>query len=301
MQHGWVLLHKPPGMSSFRALRPLKKAYNTKRIGHCGTLDPFADGLLLVAVGRVTRLLPETQKWHKRYTFKVAWGAFTSTDDLEGDVVETKEHRPTEKEIKAALPHFCGAIVQKPPAYSALKVNGRRAYDLARRGVAFELSPRMQHVYSFKMLSCERDFGTFDVLCNRGTYIRSLARDLATQLGTAGHLVALKRTAIGPFALQDSEGVDLFEKKRHNEEELAHLLRPPQALLDDIPAVEVDKAMALRLSEGQSVALGLEAERAFCLCDERCVAFVRAKDGYLWPRIVFIDYQERNKEDVDDS
>lgn len=286
---GWLLLNKPVGVSSCQALRPLKKLYHTKRVGHCGTLDPFAEGLLLVVLGRATRLLPYTHHWYKRYELKIAWGAETTTGDLTGDVVAESAHRPTPEAIYSALPSFCGEIMQTPPAFSAVKVNGQRAYALARKGEMPALKARKQHVRVFKLLACEKDWATFEVLCDRGTYVRALATDLAKVLGTTGHLCQLKRTAIGPFEYPDALGLDFFEKTGQNKGALMHILRSPRALLDDIPELEVDQTMALHLTQGRSIeSVSCEQGFVFCLHQKTCVALARVEGSFLWPKVVFV-------------
>ena len=285
---GWTLVHKPPGISSARALVAIKRAFGIKRVGHSGTLDPFADGLLLVCFGRATRLLPFVRDEPKIYRFTLSWGTETDTGDGLGQTVRASPVRPSSAEIEAILPQFRGDIMQTPPAFSALKVNGQRAYRLARRGKDVHLKPRSQHIFDFRLLDSNERIATFEVSCNRGTYIRTLAQDLARVLGTCGHLNALTRLSMGPFTLPSAFSLDLFEKRGQNKDQARRLCFTPQTLLDDIPVFEVTLGEAAFLQKGRKVpraGVG-EIPRAFCVHGGRCVALVNVEGGVLFPKVV---------------
>lgn len=296
---GWTLIRKPTGISSFKALAAVKKNLGTRRVGHGGTLDPFAEGLLLVCFGRATRLLPLVKMEPKHYTFRLTWGVETTTGDPEGEIIETSAVRPTLKEIEDVLPQFQGDILQTPPVYSALKVDGKRAYARARAGEEVTLTPRAQHIDTLKLVRADVDGALFEVACNSGTYVRTLGQDLARMLGTYGHLTALCRTRVGHFSLETAFSLDLFEKSGHAEGRSAPLFFAPQLLLDDIPVAEVEEAQAVSLSRGAPVALNAEAERLFCLYAGRCVALTKKKGGLFWPWILLDGMKESN--DVDYS
>jgi len=288
---GWFLVDKPAGISSFQALSPIKKALGVRRVGHAGTLDPFATGLLLVCVGRATRLLPFTQKWSKRYCFEVCWGAETTTDDLTGTVVKKSDQPlPEEAVIKASLSTFQGDILQEPPQFSALKVQGRRAYERVRSGERVVMKPRPQKVYALHMLHHEKGRTTFEAEVDGGTYIRSLARDLGRHLGCFGYVTALKRTHIGRFSEKDVLSLDFLKKNSQDKKALGGCLRPCHELLDDIPALETTLEVAERLSKGQRVAfVGTGVSRfVFFVVGTKTVAFGSVEAGFFYPQIVFI-------------
>ncbi|MGI4878093.1 MAG: tRNA pseudouridine(55) synthase TruB [Janthinobacterium lividum] len=255
--HGWVVLDKPLGLTSAQGVAAVKRllrqagAAKTK-IGHGGTLDPLATGVLPIALGEATKFAGRMLDATKAYDFTVAWGSSTTTEDAEGDVTATCRNRPTAAEIVAALPLFTGPIVQVPPAYSALKVGGKRAYALARAGETVVLEARHLTIYALDMTDRAVDHASFAVTCSKGTYVRSLARDLAVALGTLGHVTALRRTRAGPFAVEQAITLDNW----------AHLLQtspPEQAILpltaglDDIPALAVSSEAATALRQGRTL------------------------------------------------
>ena len=250
--HGWVILDKPLGLSSGQAVAAVKRIMRSAglpktRVGHGGTLDPLATGVLPIALGEATKLAGRMLGAAKGYRFTVEWGAATATDDREGAVTATSPHRPAADEITAMLPRFTGPVTQTPPAYSALKVGGERAYKLARAGEAVALAARNIVVHALTLEASEPGSATFAVTCSKGTYVRSLARDLALALGTVGHVSMLQRTKAGPFTLANAISLDNWAALLQDAR-LEQAVLPLTAGLDDIPvlAVSPEEAMALR-------------------------------------------------------
>ena len=253
--HGWVLIDKPEGLTSTQVVGRVRRVFDAQKVGHGGTLDPLATGLLPIALGEATKTVPYVMEGGKSYRFTLRWGRATDTDDAEGAVTGESPVRPTEAEILAALPEFVGLIEQVPPDYSAVKVNGQRAYDLARAQEKPDLAPREVRVERFELVAmADADHAVFEVDCGKGTYMRALARDLARRLGTLGHIVALRRTAVGGFAEKDAISLESLEALGHSAAALEHLL-PVQAGLDDIPALALTDMEASRLRCGQSVSM----------------------------------------------
>lgn len=258
--HGWFNVDKPLGLTSAQVVGRLQRAlrqagYGKLKIGHGGTLDPLATGVLPVALGEATKLSGYLLDATKGYRFCVGFGEARTTDDLEGAVCATSDVRPSLAAVEAALPAFTGAITQIPPAYSALKVDGARAYDLARAGEAVVLAPRGVTIFALTVAAIEGApeavaAVTLDVVCSKGTYVRALARDLAQALGTVGHVAMLRRTRAGPFALETAislDKLDQFIQERRPEQALL----PLTAGLDDIPALPVNPEEAAMLRQGQ--------------------------------------------------
>jgi tRNA pseudouridine55 synthase len=251
--HGWVALDKPLGMTSTQAVATVRRLFDAAKAGHGGTLDPLATGILPIALGEATKTVAWAMAGTKTYRMTVCWGIATATDDAEGEVIEASANRPGRAEIEAALPAFTGAIMQVPATYSAIKVDGRRAYDLARAGAAVELAARPVRIDRLQLLDCpDADHAIFEVVCGKGVYMRSLGRDLARMLGTVGHLVALRRTAVARFDEGVAITLDMLQALRHSPRLSEHLL-PIETALDDIPALALTEAEALRLRHGQSV------------------------------------------------
>ena len=234
--NGWVIVDKPVGMTSTRVVSLVKRLFNTKKAGHGGTLDPFATGVLPIALGEATKTMPYILESSKAYRFRVKWGEGRSTEDLEGEVTEISAHRPTPADIGHILSQFCGEIEQVPPRYSAIHIDGKRAYDLARAGEDFEVPSRRVTIESLTFLEADAETALFDVTCSKGTYIRSLARDMARALGTCGHLIELRRTKAGPFCDKDAILLDSLIEMGHKAVGEGCVL-PLQAALDDILAV----------------------------------------------------------------
>ncbi|MEJ0063216.1 MAG: tRNA pseudouridine(55) synthase TruB [Alphaproteobacteria bacterium] len=251
--NGWLILDKPLGLSSTQALGKARRLLGAKKAGHGGTLDPLASGVLPLAFGEATKLISFVMDGRKEYRFTVRWGEARTTDDAEGDVTAVSEVRPTETAIRAALPGFIGDISQTPPIFSAIKVAGERAYDLARAGEKVELASRIVQVFDFQLISIDdNDHASFAVTCGKGTYVRSLARDLALKLGTAGYVSALRRDRSGPFTLDRAISLENLAELSHKGEALTALL-DIGAALDDIPARVIDDREARLLRHGQGI------------------------------------------------
>src|SRR5438874_3096119 len=206
---GWIVLDKPVGMTSTHAVSIVKRLFAAKRAGHAGTLDPLASGCLPIALGEATKTVPYVMEGRKTYQFTVRWGEERDTDDAEGRVIETQAKRPAEQEIHALLPRFTGRIAQVPPRFSAVKIEGERAYDLARNGEDVELVERPVDIHRLELIEIAgADHALFAAECGKGTYVRSLARDMGRALGCLGHVSALRRTSVGPFTETDAVGID---------------------------------------------------------------------------------------------
>ncbi|WP_282604664.1 tRNA pseudouridine(55) synthase TruB [Pelagibius sp. Alg239-R121] len=257
--HGWLIVDKPLGVTSTQIVGRVRRALDAQKIGHGGTLDPLATGVLPLALGEATKTVSYAMDGRKTYRFEVCWGEATSTDDREGEVTETSDHRPERAEIEAALADFHGTIAQIPPRFSAIKLQGERAYDLARENREFELAARPVEIERFVLCDSDRDtfnpdLASFEVDCGKGTYVRSLARDLARKLGTVGHVSALRRTSVGPFHENDAISLESLEALGHSPAAL-ELLLPVETALDDIPALALSETEAARLRSGQSVSM----------------------------------------------
>lgn len=251
--HGWLVLDKPLGLTSTQALGKVRRILGGKKAGHGGTLDPLATGILPLAFGEATKLIPYVMDNDKGYEFIIRWGEARATDDREGAVTAVSDVRPTAAAIIAALPAFTGVIQQTPPIYSAIKLDGERAYDLARAGEQVELTPRTVDIYELTLIEqIDNDHARFYVSCGKGMYVRSLARDLALKLGTCGHVAELRRTHVGPFSLDHAISLENLESLGHNGAALTALL-DLQAALDDIPGLTLTASEAQRLRSGQEV------------------------------------------------
>ena len=257
--HGWLILDKPQGMTSTEAVAKVKRAYDAAKAGHAGTLDPLATGVLPIALGEATKTVAYVMEGLKSYAFTVRWGVETNTDDSEGRPAQESESRPTLDEIEAILDNFTGSIMQVPPKFSAIKVEGERAYDLAREGEEFELAARPAHIDRLQVSEYGNGEQTaFEADCAKGTYVRALARDLGRSLGCFGHVVALRRKRVGPFLDDHTISLDKLQEISHSaagREGLLAILRPVETALDDIPALAVSGNDAARLKRGQAVLL----------------------------------------------
>lgn len=286
--NGWLILDKPVGLTSTQAVSRLKRIFNAKKAGHAGTLDPLASGILPVAFGEATKTVPFVQDGEKAYRFTVRWGIETDSDDADGKPVRTSDLRPAPDQIAALLPEFTGTIMQTPPAFSAIKIAGERAYDLARDGEEVVLQPRPITIHSLELVSATQDEAVLDAECGKGTYVRAIARDLGRLLGCFGHVTALRRTRVGPFAEEDT--VTLAELEAENAQPLDDLLSV-EAGLSEVACVVVDRDAAARLRRGQSLILrGREAPAeglAYAACGGVPVAFGAVQGGELVPSRVF--------------
>ena len=285
--HGWIALDKPYGMTSTQAVAKIKYTFNAAKAGHAGTLDPLASGILPIALGEATKTVPFVQEGQKAYRFTVRWGEETSTDDAEGPVTQRSDLRPSQAQIEALLPRFTGTILQRPPAFSAIKVGGERAYDLARAGETVVLEEREITIHALRLIACARDEATLEADCGKGTYVRAIARDMGRALGCFGHVTALRRTRVGPFVEAGSVTLEAFlAADPHN------ALLPVEAGLAEIPCMIVDRAAAARLRQGQPVILwGRDsplAGAAWAACDGVPVAQGVIKRGEFVPKRVLL-------------
>jgi tRNA pseudouridine55 synthase len=288
---GWVVLDKPLGLGSTQAVGRVRRLFGAQKAGHGGTLDPLATGVLPIALGEATKTVPFVMDGRKEYRFTLRFGEARSTEDAEGEVTATSSVRPTDDAIRSALARFTGEIEQMPPAYSALKIGGQRAYDLARAGETVVLSPRRVRIDRLELLSrLDADHADFVVGCGKGTYIRSLGRDLALALGTVGHLAALRRTVAGPFREEAAISLSKLEALGHIPP-LLGALAPVTTALDDIPALALADAQADRLRQGQPVLLTRDAPPPGTLvraeAGSKLVALVRSDGKSLQPVRVF--------------
>ncbi len=251
--HGWVVIDKPEGITSTQAVAAVKRVFDAQKAGHAGTLDPMATGVLAVALGEATKTVSYAMEAEKTYRFTAKWGEARDSDDAEGVVTATSAARPCLSDIETALPAFTGEIVQVPPAYSAIKVRGERAYDLARDGEAATLEPRRVFVRDVRLLDqLDADHTRFEMVCGKGTYVRAWVRDLALALGTVGHVSALRRVAVGPFSAADAIPLERLKSFMHSPAAFEHL-RPISTALDGIPALAVTGPDAVRLRSGNPV------------------------------------------------
>jgi tRNA pseudouridine55 synthase len=295
--HGWVVLDKPVGMTSTHAVAVIKRLFAAKRAGHAGTLDPLASGSLPIALGEATKTVPFVVDSRKTYLFTVRWGEERDTDDAEGRVVNSSESRPDAAAIRAQLPRFTGAIEQVPPRYSAIKIDGERAYDLARDGEVVELQPRTVEIHRLELVETpDPDHAVLAAECGKGTYVRALARDLGRVLGVFGHVSALRRNRVGPFSEADMISLEPLESLCHRaaagEGHLADAFLPIETALDDIPALAVSPADAVRLTRGQAVLLRGRDATIFrgmvqVASSGQLVAIAEVERGEIIPRRVF--------------
>lgn len=273
---GWLVIDKPLNMTSTQVVGKCRWLTKAQKIGHGGTLDPLASGILPIAMGEATKTIPFIMDARKIYEFTVTFGEARATDDAEGEVIASSDVRPTEAEIQVALANFIGHITQTPPKYSAVKIDGRRAYDLARAGQDVEIKSRQVDVFSLDLLSCEGDHASLRVECGKGTYVRSIARDLAEKLGTVGYVSALRRMRVGPFDLNTSISLEKLEELGHSAPPEEWIL-PVVTVLDDILALAVTEEQARLLSHGQKLSISeplkpgivrvMTGSRLVALCD----------------------------------
>lgn len=257
--HGWLMLDKPYGLNSTQAVAKVKRLFHASKVGHGGTLDPLASGLLPIALGEATKTVSYAMDGEKTYRFTASWGQERSTDDLEGKVVSESLSRPSADQIESILKNFTGEIEQVPPAFSAIKIGGERAYALARQGEAPKMMPRRAFIHDLRLTGVpEADHAEFEVRCGKGTYVRALARDMGRRLGCLGHVSALRRIAVGPFGEKDMIPLETLVEMSHKargQEAMKEVLRPLETALDGIPALAVGDAEASRLKQGQPVLL----------------------------------------------
>ena len=253
--HGWLILDKPEGVTSTQAVGICRRLFNAQKAGHGGTLDPLASGILPLAFGEATKTVGYVMEADKDYVFTIRWGSSTTTQDREGAVTGESAVRPAREAIAEALKGFVGEIQQTPPVYSAIKVNGERAYDLARDGEEVELQPRTVVLHKAELVDCpSEDLAVIGVTCGKGFYIRALVRDLARKLGAEGHVAALRRTRVGAFAEDAAIQLPILQQMS-DKAALDDTLVPLETALDDIPALAVTDEDAFRLKQGRSIVL----------------------------------------------
>jgi tRNA pseudouridine55 synthase len=293
--NGWLCLDKPQGMTSTDAVTRVRRATDARKVGHGGTLDPLATGVLPIAMGEATKTVAYAMDGRKHYRFTARLGEARTTDDAEGGILATSDQRPRTTAIETALPRFIGAIEQVPPRFAAVKVEGERAYDLARRGEVVELAPRTVQVDRFDLVErIDPDHATFEVVCGRGTYVRALVRDLGDQLGCLGHVVVLRRLRVGPFRIEDAISVTALEQLVADDA-LGQALLPVGAPLGELPALSLTQPQVDRLCAGQTirVAPGLLADEpeadatVRAMASGRMVALARLRGAELSPVRVF--------------
>jgi tRNA pseudouridine55 synthase len=296
--HGWVVLDKPVGMTSTHAVSVVRRAFGAKRAGHAGTLDPLASGCLPIALGEATKTVPFVVDGRKTYRFVVRWGEERDTDDAEGRVTATSSIRPTAAGIRAVISQFTGTIAQVPPKFSAVKVDGERAYDLAREGEAVELAARPVEIHHLELVeTSDPDRAVFVAECGKGTYVRALARDMGRVLGCFGHVAALRRSAVGPFTEEVATSLEALQRLGHaevagSEGVPAPPLLPVAAGLAALPALAVSRADAGRLTRGQAVLLRGRDAPLFegwvaVSVQGALVALAELQKGELHPRRIF--------------
>jgi tRNA pseudouridine55 synthase len=290
--HGWIVLDKPVGMTSTHAVAVVKRTLNAKKAGHAGTLDPLASGILPIALGEATKTVPFVMDGRKSYAFTVAWGVETDTDDAEGKPVNATNTCPERSDVEALLPRFVGTIDQVPPRFSAIKIKGERAYDLAREGETPELAARTVQIDRLAIVAHHADRTVLEADCGKGTYVRALARDLGRALGCLGHVSALRRTRVGPFAEEDAVTVGDLEAVRDEAGDgLAPIVRPVESALSELASVAISRDSAARLMRGQAVILrGREAPlegKLYATCGGVLVAVGDVERGELVPHRVF--------------
>lgn len=291
---GWVCLDKDAGQTSTQAVAAVKRLFGAAKAGHAGTLDPLATGALPIALGDATKTVPFVQDGRKVYRFTVRWGIETDTDDAEGKPVATSDERPERAAIEALLPEFTGDVMQRPPTYSAVKIDGERAYDLAREGEAVVPDERQVAIHRLALLEIpDSDHAVFDAECGKGTYVRALARDLGRRLGCLGHVVRLRREVVGPF---DEAVMVTLDRLTEVRDEGGHaaldaLLKPVGFVLGEVPELVLTTDAAARLRRGQSVIVrGREAPVAgfaHATCGGESVAIGEIEQGTFHPRRVF--------------
>lgn len=286
---GWLIFDKPYDMTSTQAVGKVRWLFGAKKAGHAGTLDPLATGILPIALGEATKTVPAVQDGKKLYRFAIKWGEETTTDDAEGTVSERSSVRPNADEIRAALPGFTGEIMQTPPAFSAIKIDGERAYDLARAGEVVEMQPRPVYIESLQLIDHTTDISRLEMTCEKGTYVRALARALARDLGTRGHVVELRRAAVGPFAEARAVTLEALEAAADRDA----LLLPVSAGLVLLPEIRLTPDQVSAVRHGNPVLLGgasapIALDSAWASSAGNAVALGRVEFGMFKPQRVLV-------------
>lgn len=304
--NGWLIIDKPLHIGSTDVVNKVRRLFNARKAGHGGTLDPLASGVLPVAFGQATRTIPFIMEATKQYRFTLEFGISRTTDDREGEILQTSAHRPGDDAIRAVLPSFIGDILQTPPIYSALKLGGTRAYDLARKGKVPVMQPRPARIDRIFLVDrLDEDHAIFDVQSGKGVYMRALARDIALACGTVGHITSLRRKKSGPFTLSDAITLDKLLQNSEKASTLDGLLLPLATALDDIPALATTEEEAQALRWGQTLpALHMMAESKGALFRAECrgevIGLCRVEEGRVKPVKIF-DVTNQGVDDVDYS
>ena len=294
--NGWIVLDKRAGMTSTQAVGAVRRLFNAQKAGHAGTLDPLATGVLPIALGEATKTVSFAVDGEKAYRFSVRWGAQTTTDDAEGEIVRTSDRRPTLPQIEDVLPRYTGAVMQTPPQFSAIKIDGNRAYDLARDGETVALEPREVIIDALRVVDMPDSATTvFEAECGRGTYVRAIARDIGRDLGCYGHVISLRRTRVGPFHEDDSvllEDLDEAARLDDGGGELSRHLLGLEAALQGLPQLSVAAPDAARIARGQSVLIRgrdapIMAGDAYAVCRGQPIAIGVLEQGEFRPVRVF--------------
>ncbi len=297
---GWINLDKPYGMTSTQAIGKVRRALNAQKIGHAGTLDPLATGILPIALGEATKTIQYIQDDLKTYRFSVMWGEQRSTDDMEGEVIEKTDTIPDLQSIKSILPNFVGEIEQTPPIFSAIKINGERAYDIARDGDIPELKSRVVYIEDLRLIEAREKEADFEMICGKGTYVRSLARDMGKELGSLGYVSALRRTRVGKFTDDNVISLDKLVEMDYVAARSEFLL-PLQDMLDDIPALILKEDETTRIRSGQAlqfisrpdyqrltdIGLGQQNGIALAMCNNKPIAIIEQDKAQIKPVRVF--------------
>ena len=284
--HGWLNINKEPNMTSFDVIREVRKKFKIKKVGHAGTLDPFATGVLPIAIGNATKLIEYLVAKDKTYVFTVEFGKTTDTLDIDGKITDSTERVPTNEECRSVINNFLGVITQIPPKYSAIKINGKRAYDLARNNQEFEIKPRNVSVHSLELLGFdeEKSHATYRVKCSKGTYIRSLARDIAESMQTLGFVIKLIREEVGSFLIDNSIKLNELSSEK---------VLSIEYVLDDIPVVDIDRANASKVSNGQNIKIFGDDENydlVFIKNNNELISIGSSQNGFYKPLKNFNNY-----------
>lgn len=291
---GWLVLDKPYELGSTQAVGKIRWLFDAQKAGHAGTLDPLATGVLPIALGEATKTVPYVTDGEKAYRFTVRWGVETTTDDAEGEVAKTSDERPTSEQIEALLPAFTGDISQVPPAFSAIKIDGKRAYAEARAGKDVKLEPRTVTIDTFKLLNCpDSDHAEFEITCGKGTYVRALARDMGRELGCCGHITGLRRTFVEPFEESDAVSLDTLIALEGDLDGLdQHLISPLEAM-QGFPEIRVSEDEARRIRLGNAIILRgrdapVEEADACAIYRGNLVAIGDVQKGQFQPKRVLV-------------
>ena len=296
--NGWIIVDKQIGVTSRQVVTKISKTLNLKKVGHGGTLDPLATGILPIAIGEATKVISFIQNKNKRYSFIIKWGESTDTDDREGKTLEKSKHRPTQEEIIKTLSSFIGNILQKPPIYSAIKINGQRSYKLARKNIEIHHKYRPVKIYDLILKNViDINSAEFEVKCGKGTYVRSLGRDIAEKLNTKGHIINLRRLSVGSFNEKDSIYIDFSQEIIHSPSILYKIL-PLKTVLDDIPALFLNETETRRVQQGQKIHLNSlqfikeievnhpnynDSEKICAIKDNNLIALIKIENGIMRP------------------